>query len=124
MSTWSDETGRFEIWVRSYPDGGTTQQISVDGGVEPLWCETCDELFYRKGNQWMSSAITLGPELTWESPRAVFETDFIDTHGRSYDVPPDGQRLLVVKTTREPTRTKIHVIHNWFDELKRRVPAS
>jgi len=55
------------------------RQISVDGGVEPVWCQECGELFYRNGNQWRASAITLEPELSWEPPRLVFETDFIDT---------------------------------------------
>ena len=47
----------------------------------------------------------------------VFETDFIDTPGRSYDVSPDGQRLLVVKSPREPIRNKIVVIQNWRNGL-------
>ena len=40
-----------------------------------------------------------------------------------YDVSADGQRLLVVKSTREPVRTKLHVIQNWFTELNRLVPG-
>jgi serine/threonine-protein kinase len=120
----SDETGRYEIWVRSYPEGDTARQISVEGGIEPLWCDDCDELFFRKGNRWMSSTVTLGPELSWETPRLAFETEFVDTPGRSYDVSADGQRLLVVKSTREPVRTKLHVIQNWFTELNRLVPVN
>ncbi len=98
-------------------------QISVDGGIEPVWCDECDELFYRQGNRWMSSAVTFEPVFTWEPPRLVFETEFVDTFGRSYDVSPDGRQLLVAKRTWEPTRTKLHVIHNWFEELKRLVPT-
>ncbi len=45
----SDESGRFEIWARSFPDGRTVRQISVNGGVEPVWCET-GELFFRAGD--------------------------------------------------------------------------
>lgn len=119
----SDETGRYEVWVRSFPDGDTVRQISVDGGIEPVWCRECDELFWRRGNQWFASAITLEPELSWEPPRKVFETDFVDTPGRSYDVSLDGERLLVVKRTREPVRTKLHVVLNWFEESERLVPT-
>src|SRR5438093_9989188 len=32
-----------------------------------------------------------------DPPRLVFDTDFIDTPGMSYDISADGQRLLVVK---------------------------
>jgi hypothetical protein len=92
----SSETGRSEISVRSYPDGNSPHQISLDGGIEPVWCR-CGELFFRKGNQWLSARIlSTQPELRWDSPRLAFETDFIDTPGRSYDVSPDGQRLLVI----------------------------
>jgi hypothetical protein len=65
----------------------------------------------------MASRISLSPELSWEPPQLVFETDHIGTAGRDYDVSPDGQRLLVVKRTHEPVRTRIHVVQNWFEEL-------
>jgi hypothetical protein len=113
----STESGRSEVWVRSYPDGKIARQISVQGGLEPVWCQDCGQLFYRRGNQWMSSAVVLEPQLTWTPPSLAFETDFVDTAGVSYDVSPDGQRLLVVKSTHEPTRTKLYVVNNWFREL-------
>ena len=98
-------------------------QITVDYGNEPVWCQSCGELFYRDGNQWMTSKVTTSPELSWEPPQLAFETkDFIDTPGRSYAVSADGQRLLVVKRARELERAKIHVVVNWFDELTRLAP--
>jgi hypothetical protein len=100
------------------------RQISVEGGVEPVWCETCGELFYRQGGRWLASRVTLGPELAWEPPRLVFETDFVDTKGHSYDVSPDGQRLLVVKRTRQPAATKLHVIQNWADKIEQPVAGA
>ncbi len=120
----SDETGRYEVFLRSFPAGEMVRQVSVDGGIEPVWCWECGELFYRRGSQWFSTRVSLQPELSWEPPCLAFETDFIDTVGRSYDVSPDGQRLLVVKRTHEPTRTKIYLVHNWFEELKRLVPTN
>ena len=120
----SDQTGQFEIWIRSYPDGETLRQISVDYGVEPLWSAETGELFYRKGNQWMATVVSLEPYLSWDAPKLVFETaDFIDTLGLSYDVTADGERLLVVKRARAPERTKLHVVLNAFQELERVVPT-
>jgi Tol biopolymer transport system component len=121
--TWT-ETGRAEVWARSFPGGEVMRQISVEGGVEPVWCETCGELFYRQGGRWLASRVTLGPELAWEPPRLVFETDFVDTKGHSYDVSPDGQRLLVVKRTRQPAATKLHVIQNWADKIEQPVAGA
>jgi serine/threonine-protein kinase len=114
------KTGRFEVWIRSFPDGEIARQVSTDGGMEPFWCAN-GELFYRQGNSWMATKPTFDPELSWQAPRLVFQTEFIDSWTRSYDVSPDGQRLLVVKRTREPVRTKLHIVHNWFDELKQKM---
>jgi serine/threonine-protein kinase len=114
----STEGGAHEIWVRSYPDGKTARQVSVDGGIEPVWCPS-GELFYRKGDRWMGTRVSVQPELSWEPTRLAFETDFVDTPGRSYDVTPDGRRLLVVKPAEPQTLDKIHLISNWLAVFER-----
>jgi serine/threonine protein kinase/Tol biopolymer transport system component len=114
-------TGQWEIGVRSYPDGKVSRQITVDGGVEPVWCR-CGELFYRKGNRWFSTKISTTPELRWDPPHLVFQTDFIDAFGTSYDISPNGDRVLVVKQAERDIQTKLHIVTNWFEELKRKVP--
>ena len=114
-----EQSGRSEVWIRSYPDGKTSRQISTDGGIEPVWCPCGgnNELFYRKGNRWFSTKIVTSPELRWDPPRQVFQTDFIDTPGLSYDVSPDGQRLLVVKRAEPDVQNKLHLITNWYQAL-------
>jgi WD40 repeat protein len=104
---------RREIWVRSVENEKIAHQISTGGGIEARWCR-CGELFYRNGNRWYSSKITTSPEFHWDPPRLVFETDFVDTPGLSYDISPDGQRLLVVKPAQPDVQNKIHVMANWF----------
>jgi serine/threonine-protein kinase len=108
----SEETGLSEISVRSYPDGRVQHQISEGGGIEALW-SPCGELFYRKGDRWMSVEIQTEPELTWSTPRLAFETDFVDTLGRSFDVTSDGQKLYVIKQANPPDGSRINVVTNW-----------
>jgi hypothetical protein len=108
----SVETGRGEIFVRSFPGGVSGRQISTDGGGEAVWCP-CGDLFYRNGNRWMSVRVRTQPDLQWDTPRLRFETDFVDTPGRSYDVSPDGRRLLVVKRATADVRHRIDVVVNW-----------
>jgi len=50
----------------------------------------------------------------------VFDTEFIDTPGTSYDVSGDGQRLLVVKRAHAVVQSRIEVVANWFELLERR----
>lgn len=107
----SDETGTSEIWVRSYPDGSTVRQISDSGGLETVW--NPGELFYRRGDRWMRVAIRTEPTLTWSAPTVAFETDFIDTAGRSYDVSSDGRSLYVVKQPEPPDGSRVRVVSGW-----------
>jgi serine/threonine protein kinase len=43
----SNESGRFEVYVRPFPGPGGMRQISTAGGVQPLWRADGTELFYR-----------------------------------------------------------------------------
>jgi serine/threonine protein kinase len=106
-----------EIRVYSL-ESDRSYQIVPEHGAEPRWCTKCDELFYRNGNRWYSARAVFGSEFKWDKPRLVFQTRFVDTPGLSYDISPDGQRLLVVKPTREFRRDRIHVIHNWTSLLE------
>jgi len=108
----SAETGQIEVFVRSFPDGGGARQVSTGGGGEPVWCP-CGELFYRNGNRWISVRVRTRPGLEWDAPRLRFETDFVDTPGRSYDVSPDGTRLFVVKRAAADVRNRIELVVNW-----------
>ncbi|MEK7409697.1 MAG: hypothetical protein AAB225_31940, partial [Acidobacteriota bacterium] len=43
----SNESGRFEVYVRPFPEGGARWQVSSGGGWFPVWSRTRPELFYR-----------------------------------------------------------------------------
>ena len=112
----SDETGQFEIWIRSYPDLEKAYQISTSGGLEPVWVES-GELFYHVGNRWMGTKIQTGAEPSWAPPELVFETEYMDTPGVSYDVSADGQYLFVVKSSVPPAPDRLHALSNWLSAL-------
>jgi hypothetical protein len=106
---------------RFFPDLNNRRQLSTGGGVEPVWC-SCGEIFFRRGNQFFSSAVRTGPELRAEPARLAFEVrDFVDTPGKSFDVSSDGRTLYVVKRAEPAINDRIHVISNWTEELKRLV---
>jgi hypothetical protein len=42
----SDESGRYEVYVRPYPAGDGRCMISTNGGTTPKWSAKGDELFY------------------------------------------------------------------------------
>jgi serine/threonine-protein kinase len=127
----SDESGdRSEVFVRPYPPTGTDarHQISDSGGIRPLWSRTGDELFYRWDSQLFAVKIETEPEFKAYPPVLVFEQRFGDTFTRrGYDVSPDGKRFLFMESTEAETAQRpidqLFVVQNWFEELKRLVPA-
>jgi len=112
---------------RTYPGPGGKWQISTEGGTEPKWNPNGRELFYRRGDKMMAVDIATQPGFAAGKLVVLFEGQYqlSPTASPNYDVSPDGQCFLMLKPseTREAAPTQINVVMNWFEELKRRVPA-
>jgi serine/threonine-protein kinase len=124
----SNESKRYEVFVRAFPGQGRKLQVSNGGGREPLWARDGRRLFYRWGDRvWVADIRTDG-ELSASKPRLLFEKSgyWLGHPMRGYDLSLDGQRFLMVKLDdRKPTPiTEMILVQNWFEELKRLVPAS
>jgi hypothetical protein len=92
------------ISVRPLTSGERVRKIS-DTGTEPRWCRGCNEIVFRKGNQWFSAPVRLYPDFEWKPPRPILRTEFNDSPGPSWAMSADGQRILVLKrkgSFREP----------------------
>jgi len=114
----SNESGRNEIYVVPYPGPGSKSQVSTDGGAQPRWNRNGRELFFRSGAKLMAVDVDAGPAFRAGAARVLFETASID-----YDVSPDGKRFLILKPTAAVGEAgELHVILNWFDDLRQRVP--
>jgi serine/threonine-protein kinase len=120
----SDETGGWEVYVRSFPDAGRKLRISTQGGEEPVWSPDGSDLYYRFGSQWFAVSVTLGERFTAGRPRLMFDGPYINLAGWSYDVSPlDGRFLVVESAEQTKTISELTVITNWLDELKRKADA-
>ncbi len=122
----SDVSGRHEVYVQPFPEGGRTDQVSTSGGVQPLWGPD-NELFYRRGNQFIEARLTTAPAFGVDE-EVLFELPlrFPWITYRDYDVTPDGQRFLAVDRVVSDdvdTRPRINVVLNWFEEVNERVPG-
>ena len=58
----SDESGQTEIYAQPYPGPGRKVLVSNDGGREPRWSPTGDEIFYRRAEEMLSVDVELTPE--------------------------------------------------------------
>ncbi len=71
----------------------------------------------------MMVGIKTEPTFTAGSPVVLFTGSYIEFEGFvNYDISPDGQRFLMIKAV-EGSTGQIHVVLNWFEELKRLVPT-
>jgi serine/threonine-protein kinase len=125
----SDESGKAEVWIRQYPDG-KKKKVSTGGGSEAAWGpdEKELELFYRNGKSVMRVKIDTESGFDPLFPEPLFEDHYMRaafTGHRNYDISRDGKRFLMIKRVDEQAApvTRLHVVVNWFDELKRRVPT-
>ena len=123
----SDESGKFEIYVQPFPDGGRRVQISRDGGTQPRWTSS-NELFYRNGPMLMAVKMSTKPTLSAGEPQVLFEKQYFgvgpNPSSITFDVSSDGKRFLVIKEPEQLSSvTQIDVVMNWIEELKRAVPT-
>jgi len=115
----SDEQGQYDVYVQPFPQTGERWRVSTEGGEEPVWSPNANELFYRNGRKWMVVAYATTPKFNPEVPQVLFEGDYVNVRGRSYDVSPDGKRFLLVRGSEKlSTHTQLNVVLNWFEELK------
>ncbi len=110
--------------MRPYPGPGAPIRISPNGGTEPVWGPDDREIFNLDGDKMMAVAAETKPEFRFEPPEVLFEGPYYHEVPPSYDVGPDGRFLMIQPTSAGQTETtKIVVVLNWFEELKRLVPT-
>jgi hypothetical protein len=57
-------------------------------------------------------------------PQVLFQGEYLNVPGRSNDVMPDGQSFVLIRRTPDPTPTRLNVVLNWFEELRRAEDSS
>jgi len=130
MAYQSDESGRWEIYVRPFPHvDDDLWPVSNAGGVKPLWSRDGRELFYLEPGP-PTRLISVSIEATETVFSSGLRTPLLDWPyrglqgaGRTYDVSDDGQRFLAIEEGgAEGTTARIIVVQNWFEELRRLAP--
>ena len=116
----SNESGRFEIYVRAFPEGVRKWPVSTEGGLRPAWSPSGRELFYRSTSG-MMMAVPVDPSTDFSAgtPRVLFDAR---QYENKYAVAPDGKRLLMMPLVpSEGAPTQVHIVINWLEELRQRV---
>ena len=123
----SNESGRFEVYVRPFSGAEGKWQISTDGGTYPTWSPKRNELFfYHTAGRIMVAAYTSESEsFRAAKPRLWSEAarwDDLTRRSRDFALHPDGDRFAVFSPG-ESEENKLTFIFNFFDELERLAPT-
>jgi hypothetical protein len=117
----SNETGRFEIFVRPADGSPGRWQVSVNGGRYPLWRRDGKELFFQAPDQSIVSAAIHGqPGFVAGTPVALFHHELatLGYTGRTWSVSADGQRFLLTVPALSSERPHFDVWVNWAESLR------
>jgi Tol biopolymer transport system component len=119
----STESGRREIYVRPFPNGGRRTTVSTAGGNQPVWSRDGSKLFYiDPDNTLMAADVSTAGEFTSSGVTRLFQHAPLRGNSRQsqdYDISLDGQRFLLRETVDADgeavaaAESTIRVITNW-----------
>jgi len=119
----SNESGTWQVYVRSFPPSGGKWQVSTAGGAQPQWRRDGRELYYISPDRKLMAVEVKGDGSTFEVgvPKVLFELRVPGIPGpRNYYVAAAaGRRFLVTSVLEEATPQPISVVLNWTADLKR-----
>ncbi len=116
----SNENGRTEIYVTSFPDAKGKWQISTDGGYYVCWSRDGRTIFYEKSGGTIMKVpfAARGNDVEIGTPQTYVSAKIMPTRlGGSWDVAPDGRIIANVPLGEEPR--DINVVMNWTVGLKK-----
>jgi serine/threonine-protein kinase len=122
----SDESGRDEVYVQSFPQGGSKLQVTSSGGDQPVWSHDGNKLFIRAGGSIQEVVFRPGTPPSISAMTSLFQDHFENPQAgghTGYDVFPDGRFLMIQSQALPGSREEIVVVVNWIAEVKKELAA-
>jgi len=118
----SNESGRFEVYVQSFPEPGLRQQISSGGGMGPKWRQDGRELYYISSDgRIMAVELAEDPLSQVPAAKPLFEVERrFEDGGDDFDVTSDGQTFVVNTPLTEVTSAPLTLQMNWTAGVQKR----
>lgn len=120
----SNESGRWEVYVTSFPDARGKWQVSTNGGEQPRWRGDGKEIYFLSADaKLMAASVDTKTEFESGTPIVLFQTDprerVATTEVIIYDVSRDGQRFLVNTNYNNGSAHPMSLVLNWKSEMKK-----
>ncbi|MCP5115250.1 MAG: hypothetical protein GY953_30835 [bacterium] len=118
----SEESGRREVYVRSFAGGDRKFTVSSDGGVQPRWSRNGQKLFYVEGSTLVAVSVSGSPPFALGPATRLFEHSKLRAESvqPNYDLSADGERVLLAEPVGEAAEPSVRVVQNWFAEFRDR----
>jgi Tol biopolymer transport system component len=120
----SNETGRYEVYVRPFPDVGSGKwTVSTSGGEDPRWSRDGRTLFFVSDQKLLAADVSTDPTFSSRPPRKAFDLVGYQPTGIPFpfDVSTDGKRILLSSAQR---KADIVVVQNWVADVEQRMRSS
>jgi Tol biopolymer transport system component len=115
----SDESGQYEVYVRTLSAAAGRIPVSSGGGMEPLWSPDGRTIYYRSGAKLVAASVVTSPALAVAGRRVLFDVSYdVDPFHPNYDVAHDGKGFVMVKSADDDRQ--LIVVQNWAQELRGR----
>jgi serine/threonine protein kinase len=116
----SNESGRPEVYVTSFPKGQGKWQVSNAGAAFPAWRKDGKELYLKDlGDTIYAVPVTTqGDQIEFGSPKRLFHVSQPGT-GIGYDVAPNGERFLV-SVAEEQSSAPLTLLVNWTAKVPKK----
>jgi eukaryotic-like serine/threonine-protein kinase len=121
----SPESGRFEVYVQSFPKSSGKWQVSTEGGDWPRWSRDGHEIYFLSpAAKMMAASVKAGTSFEMGTPKALFDANVLFGTGvreglkHQYDVASDG-RFLINTPVGGDANSSITVLLNWAAGLKK-----
>jgi hypothetical protein len=115
------------VYVRPFPGPGERSQISNGGGSFPVWGRNTRELFHIAADRLMVASYSDRESFTPEKPRIWAESVLNPSnYYRRFDLTPDSRRFIQLRPSIDASEKSVKdatFLLNFFDEVRRRVPA-
>jgi Tol biopolymer transport system component len=109
----SDESGRSEVYVQSFPEGRDTQLVSVEGGVEPTWRGDGRELYFlAPAGKLMAASFSSAGEAAGPVELFAVQTPPPSPYKQNYHPSADGQTFAVNAVAEDHRSPVITVVVN------------
>ena len=113
----SDESGRWELYVRPFPGPGDKWLVSQGGGgFNAIWTRDGRQIVFRRGSQFLAVDVDTSAGFAIGTPRPLFAGRYRRT-GRDFDASTDGARFVAMRNDGARTTDRLDVVLDWWRAL-------